>query len=578
MHRPFLRLLTLTLLLSFAAPAGAQYTRDAAATRKIDEAINTHYLATDFDKAESVLTGTIKACEDKCSPAVLGRAWMYVGIIRGSGRNDQTGAREAFQTAHSLDPSVKLDSGLATPETQASFAASSGGGGGGGAVEAPPVATGGGSDASGGNGLNCTPAPGEVETRRPIPVECTTDDEVTSVELRYKAFGEEKWKTARMERKGGSFRATVPCDATQTSGVLRLYAQGKDAKGETVSNWGNKNEPTEIQLVEQTSADPPSFDGVEPPARCAAKEICPPDFPGCDSGGKSGGTLDWGASCDNSSECKSGLLCIDGTCETAPSCSTDADCSSGTCEDGKCAAGSSGGALTGKPKRILLGLHVAQDFAMIGSDQPCGPDSQVPNYACYMPNDATTPYDTAHFKTESSGRINGGPAVATTRLLLSFDYAILANISAGVRVGWAFNGGPPSGRAVEWEAPDDPNNLQIKSVRSEGSAFLPFHLEARGAYWFGKNALGKAGLRPYLQLGGGLAQVDAKVVVKVREPSGTYDVDAWKKLGRGFIHIGGGAAYAFTRSVALQLNINAMYMLGSSGLVLQPSLGMTLGL
>src|SRR5262245_52347888 len=92
-------LLWAALLTLVALPARAQYTRDAAANKKIDEAINTHYVSTDFEKAEGVLLGTIKACGDKCSPQVFGKAWMYVGIVRGSGRNNQAGAKEAFQQA-----------------------------------------------------------------------------------------------------------------------------------------------------------------------------------------------------------------------------------------------------------------------------------------------------------------------------------------------------------------------------------------------------------------------------------------------------------------------------------------------
>ena len=114
-RRLSIRLLCLALFTFFTLPAFAQYTRDNAASKKIDEAINEHYLATDFDKAEQVLTGTINACGDKCSPAVLGKAWMYVGIVRGSGKNDQASAKDAFQKALALDPSTKLDVQLATP-------------------------------------------------------------------------------------------------------------------------------------------------------------------------------------------------------------------------------------------------------------------------------------------------------------------------------------------------------------------------------------------------------------------------------------------------------------------------------
>src|SRR5882724_2735994 len=128
-RRLSLRLLCLALITFFTLPALAQFTRDNAASKKIDEAINEHYLATDFDKAEAVLTGTINACGEKCSPGVIAKAWMYVGIVRGSGKSDQAGAKEAFQKALSTDPTVKLDTQLATPETQKTFADLGGAGG-----------------------------------------------------------------------------------------------------------------------------------------------------------------------------------------------------------------------------------------------------------------------------------------------------------------------------------------------------------------------------------------------------------------------------------------------------------------
>ncbi|HVJ16586.1 MAG TPA: hypothetical protein VM686_14190, partial [Polyangiaceae bacterium] len=145
MHR-LQRFLAAALFVLVAHPAAAQFTRDNAATKKIDEAINNHYLATEFDKAEGVLTGTINACGDKCSPQVIGKAWMYVGNVRGSGKNDLAGAKEAFQKALASDPGVKLDSALATPDSSppAAGGSAAGGGsvvGGGGAAEPLPPAS-----------------------------------------------------------------------------------------------------------------------------------------------------------------------------------------------------------------------------------------------------------------------------------------------------------------------------------------------------------------------------------------------------------------------------------------------------
>jgi hypothetical protein len=385
-----------------------------------------------------------------------------------------------------------------------------------------------------------------------------------------------------MERKGKSFRAQIPCDATQTAGTLKFYVQGKDPKGEPIVSWGTKNAPNAIQLAEESAQEPPSFDDADAPARCAVKEICPPDFPGCDSGKAAGGTVDWGGSCGNSTECKTGLLCIDGTCETAPSCTTTSDCPAGTCIDGKCAVNPGDGPAAGPSKKMWVGLHIAQDIAFVGGENICMPASAnpppAPDFSCYLPGSSDVPYDTSVFQPEAVGNVPTGTVAATTRVLLSFDYAITPNILAGVRLGYAFRGGPPAGMVAPpmREVVGDDVFYNPTTPTVPGTKFLPFHAEVRGSYWFGKNGF-RPGFRPYVHLGGGLAQVDAKVVVNVIDIDGEASADAWKKLGQGFITAGGGVGYFFTNKLGMQANLNVMYMLGASGIVLQPSLGMMMG-
>jgi hypothetical protein len=97
------------------------YPRDNAANKKIEEAINEHYVVLDFDKAEGVLTGTILACETKCRPATIARAWMYVGVVRGAGKHDRSSAFDAFSNALRVDQAVALDTALADEFTQVTF-------------------------------------------------------------------------------------------------------------------------------------------------------------------------------------------------------------------------------------------------------------------------------------------------------------------------------------------------------------------------------------------------------------------------------------------------------------------------
>jgi hypothetical protein len=55
-------------------------------------------------------------------------------------------------------------------------------------------------------------------------------------------------------------------------------------------------------------------------------------------------------------------------------------------------------------------------------------------------------------------------------------------------------------------------------------------------------------------------------------------VDAWKKMGQLFISLGAGSMVAITDQLGVVLNLNVLYMLPASGLVLQPSLGVEYGL
>jgi hypothetical protein len=514
---------------------------------------------------------------------------MYVGIVRGSGKNDQAGAKEAFQKAIATDPQVKLDTALATPETAKTFE-NSGGASGSAATPEPagpaaPTPAGGGDEAEGPGGMKCTPDAMEIQTRRPIPVDCQSDEEAASVELRYKPFGGE-WKTVKMTKKGDSFRGEIPCLDTKSAGDLKVYARAKDGSGETIDNWGSKNKPINYTMGESVAGDPPAYPGEAAPERCADSAECPPDFPGC-GGGKTRGDVDWGGPCENSTQCKTGLLCEGGVCETAPSCENNADCSTGVCTDGKCDVGDDVATSAGPYKKNWLGLHYGIDLAVIKGTNVCGQDG---GYECYTAGTRDDPYGGPPYP--GTG-IAGGVAMGTHRILVSYDRAFTPNIMAGLRLGFALFGGPPA--ITDFGEPD--TKADDKKIN-----FLPIHAEARVSYWFGRGALGKKGLRPYIFVGGGMAQVDAKVPVTVYDCSGldrnggeiddaecrkgNWDrkvlrqkkLDAWKKLGQGFAEAGGGGVYAFTPNLGAQVNLNIMYMLGSSGFVFEPSVGLVYGL
>ena len=349
--------LAITILLAAFTSVAVAAPKDGAAQKKIDEAINVHYLATEFDKAEAMLLGVVKACGTGCSPSVVAKAYMYVGIVRGCGKQNMAGAHEAFEKAKAADPAVTLDSALATPEVLAEFNKTAGGGGKGAAKAAAEPAQ------AGGGEMTCTPEAGyEIQTRQPIPISCTPPAGAVQGELNYKAPGGDSFKTIPMKVEGGTLRAQIPCDGVNVPGSLLDFVTAQDAKGETLDTLGNSLAPSQFSVVPQSSQPAPAYPGAQPPARCgisqsaAAAGECPPGMPGCTPAGGGG----WGDSCTPAEKCKKGLYCAGGTCENAPSCDTNADCDSGRCSDGFCQMGDTGGA--SKYRRIMVGIHFAPDY------------------------------------------------------------------------------------------------------------------------------------------------------------------------------------------------------------------------
>ena len=544
------RVLALSLVaLATCRPAlAAAAPRDAKAIAKIDEAINKHYIATKFDQAEAQLLGVIAACKGQCSASVLAKAWMYVGVVRGGGKNNQKGAREAFTNAVASDPKVKLDDVIATPQTKKTFAAArramrgattTGG------VE--PTTTADPPTESGTDAMDCSPRLEEVQTRRPIPVWCKADQRL-KLELRYKSGGGD-WKRASMKLREGVYRATIPCDAVQKKGTLRFYVRAKDENGDPAPGFAKKGTPVKIRIVGATDEEPPTFPDKDPPKRCSRSDA------------------DEAASCESTDDCETGQ----------------------SCEDGECLAKQQKKKKRGVARRSWFGLHYAHDFALTGGSEVCSSESrQNSGFACFY-KDSSSQYDFRPHPSYSND-IKGGLAPATFRALISFDQLVGENFSAGVRLGYAFGGGPPSGKTQE-----------VK--------FMPFHLEARASYWFGDAPFATWDVRPYVGLGGGLAQVDAKLPVTVGDCGGTpggspstpkdkfprdtayyldcregktapipLELDVYKKLGKGFVGLHGGVLFAVTKESGLKLELSVMQMLPTSGQVLEPSLGYVFGL
>lgn len=346
-------------------------------------------------------------------------------------------------------------------------------------------------------GMECVPQVKEVETRRSIPIQCTTDYEVAGVEVRHKPEGG-KWAKIELQFADGAWSGMIPCTATTKRGALKVYAFARNDANKVVGRVGRSNAPMTIRLVEQSKAPAPAFPNKEPPARCYEKTECPPEMLGTAAcpGTKASASAKraWGASCTSSEQCQTDLECLNGSCESPPKCETAKDCPEGAeCSDGLCRTPSPEelAERLGPPKHHWFGLHFGADLmVMREADGVCLPDGagqteDSKRYACYQ---AGNPY-TGVPNTSRSGHLSSGLRFATVRALMSYEYAF-GRLLVGGRLGWAFLGAPKD--------------------------FSPIHVEARGFYSLRRDVFNK-NFRPYLGLAAGYAQVDASGTVTVTD-------------------------------------------------------------
>ncbi len=253
----------------------------------------------------------------------------------------------------------------------------------------------------------------------------------------------------------------------------------------------------------------PSTSGPSPPSPPPSQigsADCPPDFPGCDA-------------------------------RPASACGSDDDCADAqTCRGGACAASRP----EERPLRKRNWLSVAFQTDALLVPSAANACAGGTGYTCFGSNGS---YYAGVPLAGADDQVNGGVAVATSRVLLGYDRALGESVTLGVRSGYAIAGGPQ---------------------RPGASAFLPVHLEARATYWLGENPLARSGFRFFVVAAGGMAQVDASVPVDVYESAHAYqsqqsqDYRAWKKAGLAFGALGGGGMYAITPATGIVVEAKAM--------------------
>ena len=562
--------------LAHAAP------KDADAQKLDKQAMDDDYLNVRFDAAEKKLRDALNLCgATGCTPKIKAQIYMHLGIIQVNA-GKAADATAAFGEGLKLDPTAAPESDFSSDAVRKAYDA---------AKASAPAPTTTGTPPATGTATTPPPPAGDNDLKHevitegqvsiPVPVYVGAQDGVARYVLFYKAPGADFTKV-EMKRVGRGFGAEIPCKDVKIAGPIRYYIQALDAQGDVVGSAGSKKQPIEFALKQKVAGELPAFPGKEPPAKCSGQGDCPPGMnqAGCEE------KLSYGSKCTGPGQCNAGdgLACIDGTCQPGKEDSTE-----GPIVDDS-------GTQLPPAKLNLLSIGVSLDDAIVNGSNICSlGNASDGTYVCFR-QDSGRLY--SQFGNANTGSISGPPfAVGTVRVLLGYDRAIPIRGAAitpavGVRIGYAFNGG----KGVPQGPSEDNNHTTKRENNGDTKDFMPFHLEGRVTGFFGKNVLARRGVRPYAFLGGGLAQVDAKIAdVQVNNDCGSQapkvgsraaanclgnestakstKVDAYRKMGTGFVGLGGGIMYAISPTSSLAVDVKVSFFFGSPGVAVSPTLG-----
>jgi hypothetical protein len=301
-----------------------------------------------------------------------------------------------------------------------------------------------------------------------------------------------------------------------------------------------------VPIKDEISGDAPHLPGMKAPKSCHESSDCPPDFPGCSKSGEAAG--------DNGED-------------------------NGDKKDEE-----GGSKPSGSYRKVWIGVAGALDFQSIAAGNDlCRLDTHTAlpansaNIYCVNQDGSDFPFyprtdprasgQNNELVQGSAGTSAGGFKRGDARLMLSFDYALTANLLVGARIGVTLFKYP--GQA----AYADGNAWGVGNGR--------LYLDVRGTWVFGENALAKT-FAPMVFAGVGAASFDTRTdsgVVLQSAATGQVqsgDVQLWQMNGPFFAMVGGGVritvAEVFATSIALRVNGS----FGPNGFI--PTLGPELGL
>lgn len=513
-YKHAIRALSVALaVLLLAAPGWADSAAETRARGLNRDAMEQDYLATSFKAAVAKLQTALRACGDKgCPKELVAKIHANMGIVYSAGLGQKENAVEAFKDALRLDPRITPDSNYLTGDVQKAFDEAKKQMGSNLVVE-KPVAV-----------LKEKPW-SEQATWHPVPVYVEVPEGVKAsrVVVRYKAPGQKDWKELALQQKGKGWSGYIPCFAVKKTGTLVYFTTAFNTNLDRVASAGSAENPRKVQLKKAINARQPSLPGAVPPSECPRPVE--------------------GLSCGSDDDCPGNKVCQELTCvepSTIPNPEKEKD---------------------KKRKKNWIGIQYSPDLSIVGSaSAACSQAAQSDGkLSCF--------YAGGQQVTENPlpdpGKLNGGVALGSMRVMLSYDRVLGKRMTIGARAGFAFLG-PPK--------------------RTDGKTFLPLHLEARFAFHLRKDPFLDKGVRPYVFADAGVAEAAARITTGIAvstpaNPQGeAKDVDVYQKGGVAFAGAGVGMQYAVSPRAALVIEVAGREMFPTTTTVIAPSIGFAYGL
>lgn len=212
-----------------------------------------------------------------------------------------------------------------------------------------------------------------------------------------------------------------------------------------------------------------------------------------------------------------------------------------------------------------IGVTIQQSFLVYGDVKGVCPSvndsgKEFPGTAGYSCRDSSGLHRGAVYS-GGGNEVRGGFGLADLRFLIGYDRVLGSNLMLGGRFGVAI--------------------LQSPAVTGT-TAPMPFHGEAHLYYYFGESPFMNPGIRPFVGLAGGIAEVDGKVsVVYYRDHVGYESnqqgrLDVWRKVGPGFAAARGGFGYPFGHFM-LNVEANLPFMFNYAGFAPSLAVGLAYG-